>query len=57
LERIGQQLKVEVIVDREAFERGQFKAQGGFTRINKAFDGKLEEILVEINNNLWSSVG
>jgi hypothetical protein len=37
-----------VIVDREAFDRGAFKAQGGFTRINKAFDGKLEEILVEI---------
>lgn len=57
LERIGQQLKVEVIVDREAFERGQFKAQGGFNRINKAFDGKLEEILGEINQALWQDVG
>lgn len=57
LERIGQQLKVEVIVDREAFERGQFKAQGGFERINKAFDGRLEEILVEINESLWQNVG
>ncbi|MBD1803926.1 MAG: hypothetical protein KME25_25100 [Symplocastrum torsivum CPER-KK1] len=46
-----------VIVDREAFDRGAFKAQGEFTRINKAFDGKLEEILVEINNSLWSSAG
>ncbi|HEY9299581.1 MAG TPA: type I restriction-modification enzyme R subunit C-terminal domain-containing protein, partial [Phormidium sp.] len=57
LERIGQQLKVEVIVDREAFERGQFKAQGGFERINKAFDGRLEEILVEINESLWQNIG
>ncbi|MGQ4646401.1 type I restriction-modification system endonuclease [Lyngbya aestuarii] len=57
LERIGQQLKVEVIVDREAFERGQFKAQGGFNRINKAFDGKLEAILEEINQALWQDVG
>src|SRR6476469_600641 len=57
LERIGQQLKVEVIVDREAFERGQFKAQGGFERINKAFDGRLEEILVEINESLCQDVG
>jgi type I restriction enzyme R subunit len=56
LERIGQQLKVEVIVDREAFERGQFKAQGGFERINKAFEGRLEEILVEINEELWQDV-
>jgi len=53
LERIGQQLKVEVIIDREAFERGQFKAQGGFERINKAFEGRLEEILVDINEALW----
>jgi type I restriction enzyme R subunit len=57
LERIGQQLKTEVIVDRDAFDRGAFKAQGGFTRINKAFDGKLEELLVEINNSLWSNAG
>jgi type I restriction enzyme R subunit len=39
----------------EVFERGQFKAQGGFNRINKAFDGKLEEILGEINSNLWEN--
>jgi type I restriction enzyme R subunit len=56
LERIGQQLKTEVIVDREAFDRGAFKAQGGgFDRINKAFDGRLEEILVEISSNLWQT--
>lgn len=48
LERIGQELKVEVI----AFEWGQFKAQRGVERINKAFDGKVEEILVEINNTI-----
>ncbi|WP_446421476.1 type I restriction-modification enzyme R subunit C-terminal domain-containing protein [Coleofasciculus sp.] len=55
--RNGQKLKVEVIVDREAFDRGQFKAQGGFTRINKAFDGTLEAILEEINQALWQDVG
>jgi len=56
LERIGQQLKTEVIVDRDAFDRGAFKAQGGgFERINKAFDGRLEEILVEISSNLWDN--
>jgi type I restriction enzyme R subunit len=56
LERSGQQLKTEDIVDFDAFERRAFKAQEGFTRINKAFDGKLEEILVEINNSLWQNV-
>jgi len=53
LERIGQQLKVEVIVDRDAFDTGQFKAQGGFTRINKIFGEKLEEVLEEINREIW----
>jgi ATP-dependent DNA helicase RecG len=53
LERIGQQFKVELIVDRDALERGQFKASGGFERINTIFEGRLEEILREINDALW----
>ncbi|KJH69645.1 type I restriction-modification system endonuclease [Aliterella atlantica] len=53
LERIGKQLKVETIVDTEALNQGEFKTQGGFTRINKIFDGQLETILVEINDALW----
>jgi type I restriction enzyme R subunit len=57
LERIGQQLKTEVIVDRDAFDRGAFKDQGGgFERLNKTFDGKLAKILVEINDILWQDV-
>ena len=53
LERIGKQLKQETIVDKEAFDQGQFKAQGGFTRINKTFGGELETILSQINQELW----
>lgn len=53
LERIGKQLEQETVVDREALDRGQFAAQGGFNRINKAFDGRLEEVLGEISKALW----
>lgn len=53
LERIGKQLKVEYIVDRDALDEGAFKTQGGFKRINKVFDGKLESILADINESLW----
>ncbi len=53
LERIGKQLKQETIVDKEVFDQGQFKAQGGFTRINKTFGGELETILSQINQELW----
>ncbi len=49
LKRISQQLSTEVIVDRDAFDRGAFKAQGGgFERLNKTFEGRLEEILSQI---------
>ncbi|NJO29224.1 MAG: type I restriction-modification system endonuclease, partial [Richelia sp. SL_2_1] len=57
LERIGKQLKVETVVDKEAFNIGEFKAQGGFNRIDKVFQGKLETILIEINDALWQDVG
>lgn len=57
LERIGKQLKVETVVDKEAFNTGEFKAQGGFNRINKVFQGNLETILVQINDALWQDVG
>ena len=53
LERIAKQLKVEVVVDREALDSGQFKTEGGFDRINKVFDGKLESLLGEIGEEVW----
>ena len=53
LKRIGKQLKQETVVDREAFEHGEFKAQGGFARLNKVFEGRLEEILAEISDAIW----
>ncbi|GJD22677.1 type III restriction enzyme, res subunit [Rivularia sp. IAM M-261] len=57
LDRIGKQLKVETIVDRESLDQGEFKSQGGFQRLNKTFDGELENILLQINEELWKDVG
>jgi type I restriction enzyme R subunit len=57
LQRIANQLKAETIVDRDALDRGQFAAQGGFTRINKTFDGKLEAVLGELADEVWSDAG
>jgi type I restriction enzyme R subunit len=54
LQRIGKQLEMEVVVDREALDREQFKAQGGgFKGLDKTFDGKLEVILGDIQEALW----
>jgi type I restriction enzyme, R subunit len=30
---------------------------GGFLRLNKVFDGELENVLVRINEELWRDVG
>lgn len=40
-------------MDREALDHGQFRAEGGFNRLNKMFDGKLEEILRDITEIVW----
>jgi len=53
LERIGQQLKQETVVDKAALDQGQFKIQGGFNRINKVFLGNLESIIKEIQDSIW----
>lgn len=58
LERIGKQLVQETVVDREALDRGQFKAQaGGFDRLNRVFGGKLEQLLGDISDAIWQEAG
>jgi len=57
LERIGLQLRKEVIVDKEALDNGEFRSHGGFKRLNKVFDGKMEEVLGELNETIWQDAG
>ena len=42
---------------RAALDRGQFKSMGGFGRMNKVFDGRLEEVLGELSEALWEETG
>lgn len=53
LQLIGDQIKIETIVDREALDRGIFKDQGGFRRLNKVFDGKLDALLGDLAEEVW----
>jgi len=53
LRRIGEQLVQELVVDREALDQEPFRSQGGFNRLNKMFDGKLETLLADINEETW----
>jgi type I restriction enzyme R subunit len=53
LQRIGEQVEKEIVVDREAIDREPFAADGGFARLNKVFDGELEAVLTGINEEMW----
>jgi type I restriction enzyme R subunit len=44
-------------VDRASLDGGQFKADGGFARLNKVFDGQLESLLGELADEVWKDAG
>lgn len=54
LDRIAKQVKLETVVDKAALDTGQFKAEGGFARLNRVFDGKLEAVLNELAEQVWN---
>jgi type I restriction enzyme R subunit len=56
LRRIGEQLEREIVVDREALDQEPFRADGGFTRLNKVFGGTLENVLSDIGDEIWKKV-
>lgn len=55
LERIGKQLELETIIDKDFFNQGQFKSEGGYTRLDKIFQGKLETIMTDIADTIWQT--
>ncbi len=57
LERIAKQLKAETVVDRSSFNEGAFQDHGGFDRIDKVMGGKLESLLGELVDEVWSDAG
>jgi type I restriction enzyme R subunit len=57
LDRIAKQVKLETVVDKSSLDSGQFKADGGFARLNKVFDGTLESVLGELAEEVWKDAG
>jgi type I restriction enzyme R subunit len=53
LARMEKTLIAEAVIDREVFDTGAFKSQGGFARIDKVFAGKLDDYLQELNTYLY----
>lgn len=57
IERIGRQLELEIVVDRAAFDAEPFASLGGWPRIDRVFNGELEQVVRDINENIWKEVG
>jgi len=54
LERIANAVAHVGVADRAVLDEGQFRAtMGGFDRLNRVFDGRLDAILGDINEELW----
>ncbi len=57
LRRIGEQLVQELVVDHESLNEEPFRSEGGYKRLNKVFDGKIESLLADINEEIWRRTG
>lgn len=55
LEKIEKHLISERVLNKEFFDAESFKNKGGFNAVNKAFNGKLDEVIDEINTYMYSA--
>ena len=56
--RMEKYLLEESVLNVDVFdEDGRFKAQGGFAKINKVFQNKLESVVLELNEYLYDDGG
>ncbi|MEZ4338932.1 MAG: type I restriction-modification enzyme R subunit C-terminal domain-containing protein, partial [Sandaracinaceae bacterium] len=53
LDRIAKQMKENTVVDAASLNRPPFAKDGGFKRLNRIFEGRLEEVLGEMSDELW----
>lgn len=57
IERIGRQLELEIVVDRAAFNAEPFASLGGWPRIDRVFNGGLEQVVRDLNESIWKEAG
>jgi type I restriction enzyme R subunit len=55
LSKFQDQLLAETVLTKEDLDKAPFSNEGGFTRLNKIFDNELENILVVLNDNLYTA--
>lgn len=57
LQRIETYLLHETVLDKETFDSGAFRNFGGYTRINKVFSNRLDNLIAELNQYLYDDGG
>ncbi len=57
LDNIEKFLITETVLNEETFNLGAFRDKGGYKRADKIFNGKLKEIIVELNQYLYDDGG
>jgi type I restriction enzyme, R subunit len=58
LQKIAAQTKANLVVDREALDDPDLvfrREGGGFTRLDRMFDGQIQQVLETFNDSLWQS--
>jgi type I restriction enzyme R subunit len=55
IDRFEKQLLVETVLTKADLDAKPFSEEGGFNRLNKIFDNELENILVVLNDNLYTA--
>ncbi len=55
LKRIARAIRENEVVDRPLFDEAAYQSEGGFTRIDKVFDGKLAEVVAELQDQVWKT--
>ncbi len=56
LKRLASQIKANVVLDEALINEGPFRQQGGFRKLNQVFDGRLGELLAELNEAIWPAL-
>jgi type I restriction enzyme, R subunit len=58
LQKIAAQTKANLVVDRDALDDPDLvfrREGGGFTRLDRIFNGELQQVLADFNDGLWES--
>ncbi len=55
LKRIAKAIKENEVIDRPLFDEAAYQGEGGFSRIDKVFDGKLSDVVAELQDQVWKT--